>query len=163
MENWKDIEGYEGIYQISNYGRVKSLKPRYKNKSILKARTNIYGYSMVYLSYNKRKEYRVHRLVAQAFIDNPENKPQVNHKDGNKKNNNVENLEWCTSSENNLHACKTGLMSGFKHHNSKFTKEEILWIRNNYKEVGCNNIARKFKVTPSTIGNIANKKTYKYI
>ena len=99
-EIWCDIDGYEGLYQISNKGRVKSL---YKgSERILKLWDNGRGYLRVYLTKENTSKYiRVHRLVARAFIPNPENKPQVNHKDENKLNNCVENLEWSTAKENN--------------------------------------------------------------
>lgn len=98
-EIWRDIDGYEGIYQISNKGRVKSLHNG--SERILRPVIDKYGYMFVYLSNNSvRKYFRLHRLVALAFIPNPENKPQVNHKDENKKNNCVENLEWITHIDN---------------------------------------------------------------
>lgn len=92
-EIWKDAIGYEGIYQVSNFGRVKNIK----TKRILK-QYNIRGYLCVYLySYkNKRKKYYVHRLVALNFIPNPEGYEEVNHIDEDKTNNKVNNLEWCT-------------------------------------------------------------------
>lgn len=123
MEIWKDIEGYEGHYQVSNTGEVRSL-PRaveyvkgytHRNDGRILEKVvldNGVGkrYYIVSLSKdNKVKRYRIHRLVASAFIPNPENKPQVNHIDGNKFNNNVENLEWVTVRENKLHAVYTGL------------------------------------------------------
>ena len=97
-EEWADIEGYEGLYQVSSLGRVKSLSNDKKRKEkILKAFNNRKGYLKVMLSKNsKRKKYLIHRLVAQAFIDNPDNLPCINHKDENKENNCVDNLEWCT-------------------------------------------------------------------
>lgn len=96
-EIWKDIKGYEGIYQISTMGRVKSLR----RNIILKNQIASNGYEMVKLyTNNSKKDYSIHRLVANAFIENPDNLPQVNHRDENKTNNCVENLEWCTPKYN---------------------------------------------------------------
>ena len=96
-EIWKDIKGFEGLYQVSNMGRVKSVR---KN-IILKNQIARKGYERVILCINNSpKNYFVHRLVANAFIPNPDNLPQVNHKDENKLNNRVENLEWCTQKYN---------------------------------------------------------------
>lgn len=106
-EIWKDIKDYEGLYQISNFGRVKSI--RFGKERILKPGTNGKGYLYVGLWKNgKVKNFRIHRLVAEAFLEIPEELKhlkgthylQVNHKDENKQNNNVENLEWCTHSYN---------------------------------------------------------------
>lgn len=122
MEEWRDIKGYEGKYQISNYGNVKSLE-RYDitnhkvNEIIKRTEKNQRGYIRVTLE-NPHKKFMVHRLVANAFIDNPYNLPQVNHIDGNKENNNVSNLEWCTRSDNLKHAYKENLIerrAGKKH------------------------------------------------
>lgn len=123
MELWKDIEGYEDSYQISTYGNVKSKErdiPRVDKRGYsytykrggknLKNVNHPNGYSKVSLLKNgKAKQVSVHRLVALHFIDNPENKIQVNHKDGNKHNPHIDNLEWVTPSENSLHAFKNGL------------------------------------------------------
>lgn len=92
-EIWKDIEGYEGVYHVSNLGRVK----RVATNRVLQPYRNKVGYLLVYLCKNgKRKTHRIHRLVAQSFIPNQENKPEVNHLDENKSNNMVSNLEWST-------------------------------------------------------------------
>ena len=117
-EIWKDIKGYEGLYQISNLGNVKSLDRYIINKNgdkqYFPEKNLIQGFSNNYLKVtlsknNKQRTFRVHILVAKAFIPNPENKLEVNHIDGNKQNNKVDNLEWNTRSENELHAYKNGL------------------------------------------------------
>lgn len=123
MEQWKDIVGFEGWYQISNLGRVRSVPRVVPHKSkhgsvayqrweskILRPTITNQGYEMVVLSKSGKFSYpTVHRLVAIAFIPNPHNKRTVNHIDGDKTNNVVSNLEWCTSSENNQHAYDVGL------------------------------------------------------
>ena len=122
-EIWKDIEGYEGLYQVSNMGRVKSLERmkwcglnggcyRIVPEKIMKGVGDGNGYLQVGLyREGKRKKCRINRLVAQAFLENPDNLPEVNHKDENKKNNCVDNLEWCSHSYNmtyNSRAKKVG-------------------------------------------------------
>ena len=101
-EYWKPVVGYEGLYEVSNWGRVKSLNYNHTGKGkILKQNQIMNGYKSVMLCKDgKRKNYLVHRLVAEAFIPNPDNLPQVNHKDENKTNNNVDNLEWCDAKYN---------------------------------------------------------------
>ena len=111
---------------------------------------------------------RAHRLVAEAYIPNPDNKPQVNHKDGNKQNNHVSNLEWCTAKENVQHAYDTGLakgVSGTVGPRSKLSEEDVRYIRANYKpydsEFGARGLGIKFNVDPSVISRVFNNKTYK--
>ncbi len=124
-EIFVDILGYEGVYMVSNIGRVKSL-PKSNNDSerILKTYVNSFGYNPVALCINSIcKKYKIHRLVAAAFIPNPENKKYVNHINGIKTDNRVENLEWCTSAENNIHALNTELRkmpSGKNHWKNKY-------------------------------------------
>ena len=123
-EIWKDIEDYEGLYQVSNFGRVKSVErwvysgkgnsTKRLNPELIKSQAINHGYSVVTIwKDNKIKMMKIHRLVCQAFTLNPNNKPCVNHIDGVKTNNYVENLEWCTYSENHKHAYKNGLMTGY--------------------------------------------------
>lgn len=118
-EIYKDIPEYKGIYQVSNLGNIKSVARSYTNSKgktynikerILKL-TISNGYYSVTLNNKGKKRFTVHRLVALAFIENPSNKDEVNHIDGNKLNNCYKNLEWCTKSENTLHAYRTGLMT----------------------------------------------------
>lgn len=117
MELWKAVSGFEGIYEISSYGRVKSLSriiqkgnnTAFLKEKMLKPSMNE-RYCFVSLGKNHNfRQYSLHRLVASAFIPNPNNLPEVNHIDGNKQNNNVENLEWCDGSYNQLHAVRLGL------------------------------------------------------
>ena len=146
-EIWKDIEGYEGIYQVSNKGRVKSLKRKicsnsnnHKYNTLSEKLLKLSGggkYIQVILCKDGKTSAKlVHRLVAQAFIPNPNNLPCVNHKDENKKNNDVRNLEWCTYKYNNeyngrIEKCKDKisltLLSKTKHH--KMTPEQKENIR----------------------------------
>jgi hypothetical protein len=115
MEVWKDIPGYEGLYQVSSLGRIKSLDRhrmdgRHYRERILKPSSDLAGYLSVELcKEGTGKRILVHRLVAQVFVPNPENKKEVNHINGTKADNRSENLEWNTSSENQLHAFRTGL------------------------------------------------------
>lgn len=128
MEIWKDIKGYEGIYQVSSYGRIKSLNYRNLNKEkILKQSTDNRGCKRITLNKNKeRKTYQVHRLVAIHFIPNLNNYPCINHKDENPSNNNIENLEWCTHKYNNNYGTRNKRHSkkiqGSKHPQSKKVK-----------------------------------------
>lgn len=127
QEIWKPIPNYEGLYEASNLGNIRSVnrtmninnivtsnrEPYSLTRNIagqtLKKRENVDGYYIVDLSKNGVvKRWRVHRLVAMTFIDNPDNKPHINHKDSNRKNNCIDNLEWCTSKENNHHAASKG-------------------------------------------------------
>jgi hypothetical protein len=134
-EIWKDIVGYEGRYQISNIGRVRRLayayidtigRYRYKPECIVMCSPNKFGYIMVDLRVNhSRKRVYVHRLVAQAFIPNPNNLPQINHKDENKANNYVDNLEWCTHAYNQRYGLKNQRMVETRRKNGTYLSESI--------------------------------------
>lgn len=122
-EVWKDIKGYEGLYQASNLGRIKSLT-RYKK--ILKPVKNKNGYLYNTLTKDKvSKQYRLHVIIAQTFIPNPDNLPQVNHKSGVKTDNRVCNLEYCTCKDNIRHAYKVGLSKGRKNELNCLSKKVI--------------------------------------
>lgn len=163
-EKWSEVMGYDGKYLISNNGLLKSFKYTEKGRLLAK-NINRLGYSVYTLSNNsKTKTHTIHRLVAIAFIPNPDNKDFVNHKDGNKLNNNVDNLEWCTHSENMIHAITTGLktpISGICHYNSRFNKSEILDIRNS--QLSESKLATRYGVNRATIGKIKRLERYKNI
>lgn len=122
-EIWKDIDGYNGVYQVSNFGRIRSngfkyvqrssrgkLVEKYAQPKIMAQAYTVEGYLVVTLFKNgKPRQYKVHRLIAESFIPNPENKPVINHINGIKDDNRIENLEWCTVQENTQHAHDTGL------------------------------------------------------
>ena len=138
-EEWRPVVGYEGLYEVSNMGRVKSVKRTVWNNSrgcyrtvserIMKPKDSIWGYLRVGLSKNgKEKWYMIHRLVATAFLENPQNLPEVNHIDEDKTNNNADNLEWCSSSYNltyNGRAEKVGKKVAEKLRGRKQSEEHI--------------------------------------
>lgn len=180
MEEWKTIEGFENCYEISNLGRVKSLQRKAKKRNgqeiiiwekILKPHKDTKGYLQVELKKEfKRKICVIHRLVAKAFIPNPKNKPQVNHINGIKTDNRVENLEWCSGSENVKHAIKNNLTHfncGEDHPNSKLTNEEALFIKTHYKahdkKYGMRALMKMFNISSTPIYNIINEKGWKHI
>lgn len=172
VEIWKDVVGYEGFYQVSNFGNIKRIgsfkgvNKLYLDNYYLKHKDNGKGYFRVKLSVNgKIKMIMVHRIIAEAFVTRIKNKNVINHKDGNKKNNALLNLEWCTQSENCIHASKIGLLSnkkGENHPKSKLTNEDILTIRS----LDVNNfflLAEKYNVSYSTIMRIISRKTWSHI
>ena len=122
-EIWKDIKDYEMLYQISNLGNVKSLHCNKEKIMKLTIRSKNYPYYFVGLLKNgKRKYFAVHRLVAQAFVNNPNNYNQVDHLDGNKLNNNANNLEWVTPKENTNRAWQKGLAKYTDERKQKLSK-----------------------------------------
>lgn len=163
MKKWKYIVGFEGHYKISNHGDVLSTK-RVRNK-VLKNRINSYGYHHVYLSKDgKQFERLVHRLVMQHF-SNDTPKETVNHIDGNKTNNHIDNLEWATRSEQMIHAYKHNLKKPSLHAVRVLTDEEAKEIRSLYvphcKQYGMIALAKKYNVSNSTIDKLVRNVTYR--
>lgn len=156
-EEWRDIGGYEGLYQISNYGRVKS----FARGTVIVRIPAISGDGYLYISTSKNgvhKNLKIHRLVAQAFVPNPEALPCVNHIDGNKLNNLPANLEWCTVAENNRHAIAAGLNVRA---NRKLTPDAIRYIRENPERFTYKQLGEMFEVSPNLILGIRKNRFYK--
>ena len=154
----KRIRGYEELYTISNYGEVFLVKNGQKRKTTM-TKT---GYVIIILSKNAvKKTYLLHRLVAEHFVPNPENKSEVNHIDGNKLNNKASNLEWVTREENIEKATETGLINSFSGRNNAFTEEQVHFIRELYTlGYSQSKLSRMFSVAHSVIRNIVTNKTY---
>jgi hypothetical protein len=173
VTEWRNIKGYEGVYEVSNTGLVRSLDRvdrlnRFK-KGVIKAPCdNGKGYLCVNLKcHGKQAQKSVHRLVAITFIPNPDNLPEVNHIDCDKANNHVDNLEWCTVSDNKKHAFRNGLnkqLKGTDNPQHTLTREEVIFIRNNAKpydkKYSYAELARKFNVSEPTIKQVAWGKSY---
>lgn len=185
MEYWKnlDLEELDGevfvptyernTYYVSNFGRIRSLYRKTVNRSIreriLKQNVCEWGYCTTTFSVGRRRNKVVtHKIVALAFLPNPENKPHVNHINGIKTDNRVENLEWCTHSENMQHAYDTGLNKnhGLNHNKNKLTLEQVLLIKRYYmiyKKKNYKAVSVKFNVSNTTIRRIATGKMWNHI
>lgn len=177
METWKDIPGYENLYQASNLGQIKSLAKKIPvnnhgkktvhsfPEKILKPEITWNNRLRVVLSKNKvHKRWSVHKLIALTFIPEDPKRPHINHKDGNPQNNKVENLERCTRSENEQHALKTGLRkSGADHAVSKLTWEQVKDLRFKYSSGNYtqNELGKLFNIKQTTVSSIVLYKTYK--
>lgn len=175
MEEWKDISGYEGRYQVSSMGRVKSLARvshrEYQgdlpvSEKILSASNNGYGYLRLGLTKECKVTSRVvHRLVAKAFVPNPENKPEVNHINGIKTDNRAVNLEWCTKSENQAHSHKIGLRcfkgEGAPRH--KITTAQAIEIKYNCAGLKLSEVSELYGICKAAASSIRNGKTWKDI
>jgi hypothetical protein len=166
MEVWKEVKGFEKQYEISNLGNLRSIDREVKHYidgfirkykgSVKKVRLSTDGYLKCNLKNDgKRFDFRVHRLVAEAFIPNNENKPIINHKNGIKTDNRVDNLEWCTISENVLHATKNRLIK------TKLNDSEALEIFNSILSI--RKLGEIYSVNASIIWRIKNKIAYKHL
>ncbi|MBQ4386155.1 MAG: NUMOD4 motif-containing HNH endonuclease [Prevotella sp.] len=126
-EEWRPIEGTDGMYEVSNLGRVRTNGKRPGLLTLTRQKTG-YRYAMIQLTSGKQRNCRVHRLVAEYFVPNPDGLPEVNHRDGDKDNNRADNLEWCTRSHNVKHSFDTGLK-----HPHRWTADERQHIADKVK------------------------------
>lgn len=159
MTIWKDVNGYEGLYLVSRDGQIKGIK----SGKILKQCVAKSGYKIVGLcSHGVRKNVQVHRIIALAFLQNSQNKPEVNHKDGCKTNNAIENLEWATRQENSQHAFENGLMNLS---NIKLTPNDVKKIRKRYflDKKTYNQIAEEFNLSLSHVEGVVLKHRWKWL
>jgi len=178
QEVWRDIPGYEQYYQVSNYGNVRSLDRKVKQKGrhfrierrrIIALCLDNRGYHRIRVSkYNVQETLKVHRLVASAFCLNPESKPEVNHKDGLKTNNYYKNLEWVTMAENMRHSSEIGLRDnmprGNDHHNSKLNEFQVRVVkRTSVKDINNGMLAKCFGVHISAIERVRSGKTWSHV
>lgn len=177
IETWKDVVGYEGYYQISNLGTLKSLNRIVKHKKgtlsvrerIISPYISTFGYPSVRMTKgNITKNFKIHRLIAEMFIPNPENKPQVNHINGVKTDNRIENLEWVTHSENLNHALEKSLRimpSGTNVYNSKLTEVIVLTARKRYssEKISYQKLANEYGVSKSVMMLAVKGKNWKHI
>lgn len=173
-EVWKDIQGYEGQYMVSSKGRVKSVSRftcdsngylKHKKERILKCSITK-GYFFVSLNNGDIKRKSVHRLMCIAFLPNLSNKPQVNHKNGIKTDNRLENLEWCTNKENSDHAYRNGLLKkGEEINTCKLNQTDVKFIREMYKsgKYSQRRLARMFNISQSAIGRAIRKKSWRHV
>jgi len=163
MEKWKKISGYNGDYLISNYGDVKSFK-KFAQGKILKPNI-VCGYCQIQLCKGRVKREYIHRLVAKAFIPNPENKPFINHKNGIKNHNYTSNLEWSTRKEIHKHAIMNGLINPFgeSNPNSRLYPKEIGYIKKLKGRILQKEIAEIFNITEAHVSYIMNDKRWTHL
>lgn len=161
-EEWRPIKDFEGYYEVSNYGNVRSLNYRHTNKTEQMRLSTVLGYKTVQLKAGgKQGSYKVHRLVANAFIPNPNNYPQVNHIDENKQNNSVSNLEWCNAKYNNNFGTRGNRIRNSLRENSPENKPVALLdkngnIQSTYRSMA--EAARETKTDYWTVWNSCYKK-----
>lgn len=164
QEIWVAVKGYEGLYKISNYGDIKSVR-----RGLVLTPVMISGgyYQVTLYNKGRRKNYRIHRIVAEHFIPNVDNKPEVNHIDGDKSNDSVPNLEWVSSRENIIHAFDTGLRVSHGEHNNfhKLSNTDVLEVYDlahsglfKQSEIGA-----MYNVHKDTVSAIKRKKNWRHL
>ena len=184
-EYWLDVPGYDGCYLVSNHGRVKSVrrvvpveggsngrKSTTIPERILRHGKTTNGYPQVNLSINgKAKITLIHRLVAEVFVENPNNYTEVNHKDLDKTNNGADNLEWTTHAANMSHAAKNGSFDnmsltarrGSNHPDAKLNEDDVVKIRNRRGEISYRKMGLEYGVSGATISHIMNRRIWKHV
>ena len=167
-EQWRPVVGYEDLYEVSSMGNVRSSATgQGRQRRQLRPTVTRWGYCHTALSRNdNRRGYFVHCLVAEAFIPNPEHKSQVNHIDGNKCNNSVSNLEWCTAKENTAHALRLGLAphaKGERHGKAKLNTTQVINIRHCRGSATCRRLAELYGVSNGTICSIWTRRTWSHV
>ena len=178
---WKSVVEYEGLYEVNTDGELRTFNWKGTGQTrIMKPAKDHKGYLRTMLAKDgNAKTIKMHRIIAQAFIPNPENKPTVNHKNGIKTDNRVENLEWHTNKENVAHAIANGMFKfmtaealakvppqkGELNGNSKLTASDVIAIRQAFKPhvVTREILAKKYGVSPTTIKDVTNRKSWKHL
>lgn len=175
MEIWKPVKRFDHSYEVSNFGRIRSIDRNILNKhnyrfekgKVMVPNVHRQGYLRIFLSNGVfRERFLVHRLVAEAFIDNPDNKPFVNHKDNNPANNHADNLEWCTQKENVHHARGLGVLKphrGEDNATSKLLTTDILEIRRLAGTDTNRKLAKQFNISEAHISKIIKREAWTHV
>lgn len=180
-EIWLPVQGFEYFYHVSNFGRIKALERKeifpcmfngtkigIRKERIMAPRVHTGGYHRVSLGFGNRKDYYIHRIVASAFIPNPGNLPMINHKNGIKNDNRVDNLEWCTAKQNINHAIDTGLLDryrnrGVKNGSAILDELQATVILSCKGHLRPKQVASYFNVHRSVIDAIYSRKSWRHI
>lgn len=177
-EIWKDIKGYEGLYEVSSHGQIRGYQKTGPGSSLLSRPTALNliedanGYMRVNLCKpgRKRRHAAVHRIVAETFLPNPDSKPCVNHRDSNRTNNHISNLEWCTHSENSRHANRRGRQKnvfgkGAEHPGAVLTEVDVRGIKRNYRAGGVTQrqLAKRYGTSQQQVQKIVNNKIWRHV
>lgn len=165
-EEWKPVVGFPG-YEISSYGRVKGKKGQIMTPTRQKSRKHYYWHVDLMSPFRNHNCKKLHRMVAEAFIPNPDNLPEVNHKDCNRDNNTIGNLEWASRKSNMEHASHNGrLLQGSKHRSAKFTEKQVIELREfkkNNPKVSSNSMAKMHGVNSGTMSRLLSNKQWRHL